>query len=470
MNSPGVDYLSVLKESVLPNYSVSPATGFAPPKSNPPAVKFSSPALKPWLEVSQKISELLRQSNATFRSSVDHLPLLSMPDDAPVEEWRLAYVLLSTLAAAYVWGSTTEAQVADKLPYVLASPLREVSYELEVEPGITYASGGIWNHLYNESVSSNEDSQLKCIVSFTGTPDEDHFNLTTLRVERAGGPGVVHGMMAGQQVIKAIRYADFTGDRRRSPGGKDEDAVHDAMADSLNGMAFSIDQCRTELRKMRDGCEPSVFYNQLRPFLSGFGSGPSLPKGVFYPSDIDGTPENGKGEWLKLSGATAGQSSLFQAFDILLDVEHPATGETNRAEFVKSMRRAMPGATYSNLCLNQSLKYFAGCHVQFLESLSALPSLRKYMKTLQAQDDTISQSALNALQAYNSALYNLEQFRAEHFKIVALYVIGPARRAAQATLVHEPDESQLRGTGGSNLASLLKGMRTDTKDTVLPRD
>ncbi|KAG8736533.1 hypothetical protein FRC12_017565 [Ceratobasidium sp. 428] len=454
MYSTGIDYLSVLKNSVLPEYSVSPLTGFAPPKSNPPAVKFSSPTLNPWLDISLKIPELLSQSNSMFRSAVNQLPLLSMPDDASMEEWRLAYVLLSTLAAAYVWGSSIEADIVDRLPHVLSVPLRDVSYALEVEPGLTYAAGGIWNHRYNEAKSSDDDEQLECIVSFTGTSDENHFNLTTLRVERAGGEGIVHGMMAAQQVVQAIRYSHA----RFAQGTKavkiqEEDLVHDAIADSLSRMTASIDRCTVELQKMRDGCDPNVFYNQIRPFLSGFGSNPNLPKGVFYRSESGGTPENSKGEWLKLSGATAGQSSLFQAFDILLDVEHLATGETNRAQFIKAMRKAMPG-----------------CHVQFLESLSALPSLRKHMKTLQSQDDTISQSALKSLEAYNAALRSLEQFRGEHFKIVALYVISQARRAAQATLVHEPDESQLRGTGGSNLASLLKGMRSDTKDSSLPRD
>ncbi|KAG9124296.1 hypothetical protein FRC07_012096 [Ceratobasidium sp. 392] len=453
MYSTGIDYLSILKDSVLPEYSVSALTGFAPPRSHPPAVKFSSPALNPWLEISLKIPELLSQSNSVFRSAVRQLPLLSMPDDAPMDEWRLAYVLLSTLAAAYVWGSSTEADIVDRLPHVLSAPLVDISYALEVQPGLTYVAGGMWNHRYNETKSSDEDGQLETIVSFTGTPDENHFNLTTLRVERAGGEGIVHGMMAAQQGIQAIRHSHAYLAQGTKTGVEVEDTVHDAIAESLGKMAASIARCTIELQKMRDGCDPSVFYNQLRPFLSGFGSNPNLPNGVFYPSEIDGTPENGKGEWLKLSGATAGQSSLFQAFDMLLDVKHPHVGETNRAEFTKSMRKGMPG-----------------CHVQFLGSLSALPSLRKHMQALQSQDDTISPAALKSLEAYNSTLHNLEQFRSEHFKIVTLYVIDPARRAAQATLVHEPDESQLRGTGGSNLASLLKGMRTDTKDSTLPRD
>jgi indoleamine 2,3-dioxygenase len=60
-----------------------------------------------------------------------------------------------------------------------------------------------------------------------------------------------------------------------------------------------------------------------------------FPKGIFYPSEDDG-------EWLKLSGGTAAQSSLFQALDILLGVQHTP----ERVQFVRSMREAMPGGSY----------------------------------------------------------------------------------------------------------------------------
>jgi indoleamine 2,3-dioxygenase len=97
------------------------------------------------------------------------------------------------------------------------------------------------------------------------------------------------------------------------------------------------------------------------------------------------------------------------------------------------------------------------------------------MRTIQSQDSTTTPpSALASLAAYNAALSSLEQFRSEHLKIVALYVIGPARRRTAQTQNQrseevEVDESKMKGTGGSNLASLLKGMRTDTKESVLPR-
>ncbi|KAF8753649.1 P-loop containing nucleoside triphosphate hydrolase protein [Rhizoctonia solani] len=368
--------------------------------------------------------------NEAFRSAVEKLPLLAVPDSAPIEEWRLAYTVLSTVAAAYIWGKDPESGIVDKLPYVIACPLQDVADALGVEPGLTYIVGGIWNHQYREERSSEEDGQLDTIVSFTDAPDETHFNLTTLRVERAGGDGLLQGLIVSQLVARAIRLTmsashnhnshDHGPHSHQKPGDlMSLDEVHQAMADAFHKMETSISQCTVELSKMRNGCGVDFFYQKLRPFL-GFGSHPSQPNGVFYPSSPDGT----KGEWLKLSGATAGQSSLFQAFDALLMVVHP--NNQDQGPFAKKMRKAMPA------------RIVAGERA--------------------------------VIGGYNATVRELEGFRNEHIKIVTLYVIGPARRAQQTTAGGAEDDSQMRGTGGSNLARLLKGMRDDTKRTTLERE
>ncbi|CUA68245.1 indoleamine 2,3-dioxygenase [Rhizoctonia solani] len=443
------DSFSVLVNSVLPEYSLSHLTGFAPPKSKAPAVNFSSPALDPWLNISQKIATLLNESNEAFRSAVDKLPLLAVPDDAPIEEWRLAYTILATVAAAYIWGKDPNSGIIDKLPYVLAHPLQDVADALGVEPGLTYIAGGIWNHRYREDKSSEEDGQLDTIVLFTDAPDERHFNLTTLRVERAGGDGLLQGLLASQLVARAIRATVSASHNHAShnhqPADGELDKVHQLMTDAFEKMAASIAQCTVELVKMRGGCGTDFFYDKLRPFLGGFGSHPSQPNGVFYPSSPDGT----QGEWLKLSGSTAGQSSLFQAFDALLTVVHP--NNQDQGPFTKKMRKAMPAL-----------------HVQFLETIPTLPSIRGYIQSLLSKSGS-SPAEQKVIDGYNAAVRELEGFRSEHIKIVTLYVIGPARRAQQTTAGGAEDDSEMRGTGGSNLARLLKGMRDDTKGTTLER-
>ncbi|EUC59206.1 indoleamine 2,3-dioxygenase [Rhizoctonia solani AG-3 Rhs1AP] len=443
------DSFSALVNSVLPEYSVSHLTGFAPPKSNAPAVKFSSPALDPWLDISQKIATLLNESNEAFRSAVERLPLLVVPDDAPIEEWRLAYTILATVAAAYIWGKDSGSGMIDKLPYVIARPLQDVADALGVEPGLTYIAGGIWNHRYRVDKSSEEDGQLDIMVLFTDTPDETHFNLTTLRVERAGGDGLLQGLLASQLVARAIRATMSAphshSSHNHQPVDGELDQVHQLMTDGFHKMAASIAQCTVELAKMRNGCGPDFFYDKLRPFLGGFGSHPSQPNGVFYPSSPDGT----QGEWLKLSGATAGQSSLFQAFDALLMVVHP--NNQDQGPFAKKMRKGMPAL-----------------HVQFLETIPTLPSIRGYIQSLLSKSES-SPAERAVIEGYNAAVRQLEGFRNEHIKIVTLYVIGPARRAQQTSAGGAEDDSDMRGTGGSNLARLLKGMRDDTKRTTVER-
>ena len=77
------------------------------------------------------------------------------------------------------------------------------------------------------------------------------------------------------------------------------------------------------LGRMADHCAPSVFFHHIRPFLAGGQNMASagLPNGIFYDQG------NGKGEWRQHSGGSNAQSSLIQAFDIFLGVQHSGRSE-----------------------------------------------------------------------------------------------------------------------------------------------
>lgn len=94
------------------------------------------------------------------------------------------------------------------------------------------------------------DGSPTCIVSFTGTPDEDHFNIITYNVEYIGGSALSHA-------LTVCHYL--------SPSTNDQALA----AYHLRGLMDSLDECAKELVTMRDGCQPEVFYNILRPFLAG---------------------------------------------------------------------------------------------------------------------------------------------------------------------------------------------------------
>ncbi|KAJ3511528.1 hypothetical protein NMY22_g15618 [Coprinellus aureogranulatus] len=60
------------------------------------------------------------------------------------------------------------------------------------------------------------------------------------------------------------------------------------------------------------------------------------------------------------------------------------------------------------------------------------------------------------LQAYNAAVQELKVFRDKHMIIVALYIIGPARRREAGTRDPSSGKEELKGTGGTNMVQFLK--------------
>jgi indoleamine 2,3-dioxygenase len=68
-------------------------------------------------------------------------------------------------------------------------------------------------------------------------------------------------------------------------------------------------------------------------------------------------------------------------------------------------------------------------------------------------------------ESYNLAVEAMKRFRDTHVKMVALYIVGPSR--SDKAEVAARTDGVLKGTGGSNLMSFLKGTRNDTVHTKL---
>lgn len=89
-----------------------------------------------------------------------------------------------------------------------------------------------------------------------------------------------------------------------------------------------------------------------------------------------------------------------------------------------------------------------------------LPHLRSFVCKYRTSPELVN--------AYHASLGALKAYRDEHIKIVTLFVLGPSKRAREEQQpnpqpVQKADEAEvgLKGTGGSELFSLLKGMRAD---------
>lgn len=375
-------------ESFLSSHHLSPTSGFLPSPS--PDVSFKNFEFNIWLFTAKSIPKLLWNYPGEFRKQVDALPLLLFTesrDDLP--QWRLAYCALSYIAQAYVWGAAVgrptdedeayDEKVLDYIPASIAVPLRHVAFHLGIQPGLTYSAVCTWNWQRKfpllSSTTQERASNLEPIFSFTGTPEEAHYVITHVMLEFAGG----------QALRLALEASKATGEKNG-----------DSLEGALRGLTEAVTKSKQELSLVKQDLDPDVFYSRVKPYLNGLGATNIHPKGVFLRSS---SQDPTKGEWIKLSGASASQTSLLPTFDTLLGVTH---SEEPCYTYDERMRLAMPQ-----------------CHVQFLDALTCLPRVKDYV--------SVNKTNQQLLEAYNNAVIALEDYRDRHFT-----VIGPEKRVAQA--------------------------------------
>ena len=157
------------------------------------------------------------------------------------------------------------------------------------------------------------------------------------------------------------------------------------------------------LKKMYEQCDPYIFYLRVRPFLASFEQ-------IEYQGT--GLPAQ------NLHGGSAAQSSLLQFFDAAFGIDY---AEKRTKDYLLLMRRHMPQR-----------------HAAFLVFTEQNSTLR-----VNSKKDKHFESA------YNECVQRLIDFRNEHLKIVALYIMKQAKNMNSST----------QGTGGTNPMVFLKSVR-----------
>ncbi|KAL4791665.1 Indoleamine 2,3-dioxygenase [Aspergillus venezuelensis] len=417
----------------LDQYEVSSRNGFLP--DAPPLQCLPDSYYAPWEAVAQGLTESIH--NGTIREAVDSLPVLSTLNLKTTPEWRRAYVVLSYLTHAYVWGGETP---KDILPPAIAVPYLEVSKYLELPPVATYAALNLWNFY---TTSPNDDltcaDNLHVTLSYTGTKDEEWFFMISVAME-ARGAQVIQLML---DTIQAVSVGD---DQR--------------ITAYLHQISEGFNELARILERMYEKNQPAVFFHQLRPYLAGSKNMASagLPSGLFYDQG------NGKGEWLQYSGGSNAQSSLIQTFDIFLGVEHTHMGNPTKAELPKAKMGKTP-------YIQEMRNYMPGGHRRFLEMFTRNANVRQYALSCKL--------GTPVRDAYNAAVMALGCFRDKHIQIVTRYIIMAAKMPPPAdtpkrtnlasstqTVMKDSDEkvsAGVSGTGGTDLIPFLKQTRDDTK-------
>ncbi|ETI29250.1 hypothetical protein G647_01703 [Cladophialophora carrionii CBS 160.54] len=357
----------------------------------------------PWCKLISDLPCLLEST--TFQTKVDELELLSTSHLIAPAHWQRAYVVLGFLTQAYIWQDKTKP--SEIVPANLGEPFLQVCEYLGMRPVLSYAGICLWNWTplseggrVDTAQALSDFQSVTSFASFTGTRDEDAFNLVPVMVE-AQGAKLVPAM------LKAI-----LDDRK----GVSQD------------LSSIFDICATTLSKMGDllavlhkNCDPTFFYQRIRPMLGG--SAGAEERGL--PDGVTLRRSNGLHEIVKCVGGSAAQSTFFQFLDHMLGIRH-------ESKMLVEMRAYMPKK-----------------HRDFLEAVELLPSLRDVI------DRHPEDPGLQA--AFRPVIEAFQRFRTKHVAVVSRYVSLPAAAQLQGKPAIES-----RGTAGSLPIPFLKQYRDET--------
>lgn len=417
---------------------------------------------KCWPELKQceaLIKELptLRKRGQEYRDRCDVLcvdlssRLAELSDEHAESLAEHVMLVFSFLSYAYLRSSEPELRV---LPASLAKPWKTASRFLGRPMSLDYVATVLANCHAGEA---SDSESVQVYATFTGSPDERHFYALHARIERAAEPAL----------RAMVRILD-----KSSYGAS-------ALADAMEQIAGAVRTAAQLLPHMKDGCDPTFFYSELRGLLAGFES-PITLRGVAGTTSVI------------MHGASGAQSALLPCVDAFLGIGHH--GQHELPEYALDRVEHMPVS-----------------HRAFLRQLRrSAPASREAIKALVANDSTSSPNTSDLLARRSLCLDALAAFRQAHLALVKSFIIRPAAKNPADPLCPSPTstvtnmvvlpaeevsssfltapiipvpvsltnddtmledvlkasitEKSLRGTGGSALACFLRGRLEDTRN------
>ncbi|KIW77358.1 hypothetical protein Z517_09804 [Fonsecaea pedrosoi CBS 271.37] len=357
----------------------------------------------PWCNLLSHLPHLLEAE--ALQAQVSNLEILTTDHLTTSAHWQRAYVVLGFLTQAFIWQD--KRKPSQVVPASLAEPFLEVCSYLGTEPVLSYVGLCLWNWMQRDEeirspplLALADFRAIKSVASFTGTRDEDAFNLVPVMVEAQGA--------------KLIRLMLDT-------------IVADQNGEILD-LVSVLDVCVKTLTTMREtlsvldrNCDPTFFFQKIRPMLGG--SSGAEEKGL--PNGVSFERSDGSRVVIKCVGGSAGQSSLFQLLDHMFGVRH-------ESKMLLEMRAYMPKQ-----------------HRDFLEAVELMPSLRDTIER-RPEDKELGCAFQGVLDAF-------QKWRTKHVSIVSRFVVLPAAAEAKG----KPAEQQ-KGTAGSQPIPFLKQYRDET--------
>ncbi|CAK5263894.1 unnamed protein product [Mycena citricolor] len=342
-----------------------------------------------------------------------------------------AHVVLAFLTHYFIHSAPpASSDLPCLVPRALAVPLVAVSRDLGIAPVLTYADTVLWNYELIDAAQPASATNIEYHNLFSGTEDEAEFYRTSAMLE-----------LRGVELLKIID--DF----HSLPDLHDLSGISGLSRDLTRLMGIVAD-ISDIIQSVRDSVDPHVFYHAIRPWFNGSKANGSSSPGWVY----EGVADSDK---LDLSGPSGAQSSTMHALDLFFDVDHklklPRTplpsAENRRSDtgFLERMRRYMPGN-----------------HRDYLDCLA------NSSRSIRA----VSERTPALQEPYDNAVMALKKLRDLHMRIACRYIITMSHSHPHPTPVR-PVAATMRivqkssGTGGNELAVLLKASRDATRRTLL---
>jgi indoleamine 2,3-dioxygenase len=360
-------------------------------------------------ELGRELPKLL--SARMIRRFVEEQPALppSLPSSWREQDYRAAMRILSFAGHAYVW--EVPEQPAASLPAQLSIPWHEVAKRLGRPPVLSYGSYALDNWRRLDPTKAVQLDNIVLLQNFLGGLDEEWFVVVHIQIERQAGPG-----LAG--LLRAMNGA---------MSGKDDEVL-----EGLRSLASAQTAMRDTLLRMKERCDPYVYYTRVRPYIHGWKNSPALPNGLVYEgvAAYAGQPQQFRGE-------TGAQSSIVPCLDAGLGITHAPDPLT---VYLQEMRQYMPPRHRSLL---QALESATDDHSRPL--LSAYIHERKH-------------SHPELWTAYSACVELLAQFREIHIGYADSYI----HRQHQS---HAGNPTAV-GTGGTPFMTYLQKHLDETRQAL----
>ena len=389
----------------LADFESSPERGFLP--SDPCETLPDSPTLN---HLGREMPKLL--SARWVRQFIDEQPSLlpSIPPSWHDNEYRAAMRILSFAGHAYVW--ETPGQPAIKLPSHLAQPWYAIAKMLGRPPVLSYASYALDNWRRLDQAMPIQLDNIVLLQNFLGGLDEEWFVVVHIQIEQQAGPG-----LGG--LLRAINAA---------AEGKDDEVLL-----GLQTLASAQTAMRDTLLRMKERCDPYVYYTRVRPYIHGWKNSPPLPEGLIY-DHVEAYAQQPQ----QFRGETGAQSSIVPCLDAGLGIRHAPDPLT---VYLQEMREYMP------------------------------PRHRAFLQALESQRDDHGRALLSGYihdrrqhhpklwSAYCACVNLLAQFREIHIGYADSYI----NRQNQTSTTNPT----AIGTGGTPFMTYLQKHLDETKQAIL---